>query len=223
MVTGATALLDKVDVLIISPFKPDALGPIVSAAKAKGIPVIVDDIGGGGTPYDAIVISDNVGGGKLAAEFMDAQIKMHAGASKKVVSIGCPPDAVYAARRNEGFEARIKELGLHGRDRPVRQLRRRAGLHGHEGRPRQGPGHRGRLLLQRPDGRRRVERDQGRRQGSGQGHRDGRLQRRSRGHHPHPERRPLGDRRPGPLRHGRPDGRPGQEDPRRRDAEVRQR
>ena len=111
MVTGATALLDEVDVLIISPFKPDALGPIVSAAKAKGIPVIVDDIGGGGTPYDAIVISDNAGGGTQAAEFMDAQIKTHAGASKKVVSIGCPPDAVYAARRNAAFEARIKELG----------------------------------------------------------------------------------------------------------------
>jgi ribose transport system substrate-binding protein len=111
MVTGATALLDEVSVLIISPFKPDALGPIVSAAQAKGIPVIVDDIGGGGTPYDAIVISDNGGGGTLAAEFMDAQIKMHAGASKKVVSIGCPPDAVYAARRNESFEKRIQELG----------------------------------------------------------------------------------------------------------------
>lgn len=111
MVTGATALLDEVDVLIISPFKPDALGPIVSAAQAKGIPVIVDDIGGGGTPYDAIVISDNGGGGTLAAEFMDAQIQMHAGATKKVVSIGCPPDAVYAARRNESFEKRIQELG----------------------------------------------------------------------------------------------------------------
>ena len=83
MVTGATALLDEVDVLIISPFKPDALGPIVSAAKAKGIPVIVDDIGGGGTPYDAIVISDNAGGGTLAAEFMDAQIKTHTGATQE--------------------------------------------------------------------------------------------------------------------------------------------
>lgn len=111
MVTGATALLDKVDVLIISPFKPDALGPIVQKAKEKGIPVIVDDIGGGGTPYDAIVISDNYGGGVLAAEFMDAQIKTRAGATKKVVSIGCPPDAVYAARRNEGFEKKITELG----------------------------------------------------------------------------------------------------------------
>ncbi len=111
MVTGATALLDEVDVLIISPFKPDALGPIVQKAKEKGIPVIVDDIGGGGTPYDAIVISDNYGGGVIAAEFMDAQIKAHAGATKKVVSIGCPPDAVYAARRNEGFEKKITELG----------------------------------------------------------------------------------------------------------------
>ena len=111
MVTGATALLDEVDVLIISPFKPDALGPIVSAAKAKGIPVVVNDIGGGGTPYDAIVISDNYGGGVMAAEFMDAQIKTHEGASKKVVSIGCPPDAVYAARRNEGFEKTITERG----------------------------------------------------------------------------------------------------------------
>jgi ribose transport system substrate-binding protein len=111
MVTGATALLDEVDVLIISPFKPDALGPIVAAAKAKGIPVIVDDIGGGGTPYDAIVISDNAGGGTQAADFMDAQIKTHAGATKKVVSISCPPDAVYAARRNEAFRKRITELG----------------------------------------------------------------------------------------------------------------
>ena len=111
MVTGATALLDEVDVLIISPNKPDALGPIVAAAKEKGVPVVVDDIGGGGTPYDAIVLSDNAGGGTMAADFMDEQIKAHGSPSNKVVSISCPPDAVFAARRNEAFEARIKELG----------------------------------------------------------------------------------------------------------------
>src|SRR3954454_10015165 len=71
MVTGAQALLDQgIDALIISPFKPDALGPIVNKAKQMGVPVVVDDIGGGGTPYDAIVISDNADGGKQAAEFM---------------------------------------------------------------------------------------------------------------------------------------------------------
>jgi ribose transport system substrate-binding protein len=111
MVTGATALLDEVDVLIISPVRPDALGPIVAAAKEKGIPVIVDDIGGGGTPYDAIVISDNYGGGVLAAEYMDEQIKANGSKSTKVASISCPPDAVYAARRNEAFEKTITDLG----------------------------------------------------------------------------------------------------------------
>ena len=66
MVTGATKLLDDgVDVLIISPFKPDALGPIIAHAQELGVPVIVDDIGGGGTPYDAIVVSDNKDGGEI--------------------------------------------------------------------------------------------------------------------------------------------------------------
>lgn len=111
MVTGATALLDSIDVLIISPVRPDALGPIVAAAKQKGIPVIVDDIGGGGTPYDAIVISDNYGGGVMAAQFMDAQIQANGARSNKVVSIGCPPDAVYAARRNQAFEETITAAG----------------------------------------------------------------------------------------------------------------
>ena len=112
MVTGAQALLDQgVDVLIISPFKPDALGPIVNKAQQMGVPVIVDDIGGGGTPYDAIVISDNQGGGEQAAEFMAEQIAANGSTSKKVVSITCEPSAVYAARRNEGFEAAIETAG----------------------------------------------------------------------------------------------------------------
>lgn len=112
MVTGAQALLDEgVDVLIISPFKPDALGPIIAKAKELGTPVIVDDIGGGGTPYDAIVISDNENGGVQAAEYMDAQIKANGVKSKKVVSITCEPSAVYAARRNVGFVDTIEGLG----------------------------------------------------------------------------------------------------------------
>ncbi|WP_134741767.1 substrate-binding domain-containing protein [Nocardioides sp. 503] len=112
MVTGAQALLDQgVDVLIISPFKPDALGPIIAKADQMDVPVIVDDIGGGGTPYDAIVISDNEDGGVQAAEYMDAQIKAAGTTSKKVVSITCEPSAVYAARRNEGFRAKVEELG----------------------------------------------------------------------------------------------------------------
>src|SRR5512137_1752555 len=69
MVSATQDLINQgIDALIISPFKPDALGPIVDAAKAKGIPVVVDDIGGGGTDYNVIVISNNEKGGVLAAE-----------------------------------------------------------------------------------------------------------------------------------------------------------
>ncbi|MFS0734461.1 substrate-binding domain-containing protein [Microbacterium jepli] len=112
MVTGAQALLDQgVDVLIISPFKPDALGPIVAKAKELSIPVIVDDIGGGGTPYDALIISDNEQGGVLAADYMAEQIEALALPTKKVVSITCEPSAIYAARRNDGFRTEIEKLG----------------------------------------------------------------------------------------------------------------
>ncbi len=112
MVTGAQALLDQnIDVLIISPVNPEALGPIVNKAQEMGIPVVVDDIGGGGTPYDAIVISDNEDGGVQAAEYMTAQIEANGVTSRKVVSITCEPSAFYAARRNEGFRTAIEAAG----------------------------------------------------------------------------------------------------------------
>lgn len=111
MVSGAQALINQgVDALIISPFKPDALGPIVASAQEAGIPVVVNDIGGGGTDYDVIVISDNEDGGVKAADEMD-RLLSERGAAKQVASITCQPDAVYAARRNAGFEARMAELG----------------------------------------------------------------------------------------------------------------
>jgi ribose transport system substrate-binding protein len=112
MVAATMDLINQgVSALIISPIKPDAMGPIVDAAKKKGIPVVINDIGGGGTNYDAIVISDNYKGGVLAAEQMDKLLKAKSGSSKKVASITCEPSAVYAARRNQGFEAKMKELG----------------------------------------------------------------------------------------------------------------
>jgi ribose transport system substrate-binding protein len=112
MVASTQDLINQgISALVISPFKPDALGPIVDAAKAKGIPVVVDDIGGGGSDYDVIVISDNAKGGELAAIEMDRLIKAKPGATTKVASISCEPSAVYAARRNQAFEAKMKELG----------------------------------------------------------------------------------------------------------------
>jgi ribose transport system substrate-binding protein len=112
MVSATQDLINQgIDALIISPFKPDAMGPLVDAAKKKGIPVVVDDIGGGGTAYDVIVISDNAQGGAMAAEHLDKLIQGTGNTSKKVASITCNPAHVYAWQRNVNFEKRIKELG----------------------------------------------------------------------------------------------------------------
>lgn len=121
MVSGAQDLINQgISALIISPNKPEAMGPIVEAAHAKNIPVIVDDIGGGGSNYDAIVISDNINGGKMAADYA---LKNLTAASKEVAIIKCEPSAVYAVRRGEGFKEAIvaggytvvKELSGHSK------------------------------------------------------------------------------------------------------------
>lgn len=110
MVTGAKALINQgIKALIISPCKPDALNPVVEEAHAKGIPVVVDDIGGGGSDYDAIVVSDCYGGGQMAAEHAIANLPEDA--SKDVAIIKCEPTAVYAIRRGEGFKAKMEEAG----------------------------------------------------------------------------------------------------------------
>jgi len=112
MVNGAINLINQgIAALIISPCKPEALSSIVSAAKAKGIPVIVDDIGGGGADYDAIVISDCYGGGQMAADFAVSALQGREG-SREVAIIKCEPEAVYAIRRGEGFKANITAAGF---------------------------------------------------------------------------------------------------------------
>jgi ribose transport system substrate-binding protein len=111
MVTGAINLINSgIQALIISPCKPEALSSIVAAAKEKNIPVIVDDIGGGGADYDAIVISNCYQGGQQAADYAVELLTGKEG-SKKVAIIKCEPEAVYAIRRGEGFKANITAAG----------------------------------------------------------------------------------------------------------------
>ncbi|MDR1131988.1 MAG: substrate-binding domain-containing protein [Oscillospiraceae bacterium] len=112
MVTGAINLINSgVSALIISPCKPEALSSIVAAAKEKNIPVIVDDIGGGGTDYNAIVISNCYHGGQLGADYTVELLAGNEG-SKKVAIIKCEPEAVYAIRRGEGYKANITAAGF---------------------------------------------------------------------------------------------------------------
>jgi len=112
MVTGAINLIDQgVAALIISPCKPEALSSIIDAAKAKNIPVVVDDIGGGGTDYNAIVISDCFQGGQQGADYTIELLGENTG-SKKVAIIKCEPSAVYAIRRGEGYKANMEAAGF---------------------------------------------------------------------------------------------------------------
>jgi ribose transport system substrate-binding protein len=110
MVSGAQDLINQnISALIISPNNPEALGPIVEAAHAKKIPVIVDDIGGGNSDYDAIVISDNFGGGKMAGDYAIKNIKA---GSREVAIIKVEPSAIFAVRRGEGFKNQVMAAGF---------------------------------------------------------------------------------------------------------------
>lgn len=111
MVSGAQDLINQgIKALIISPNKPMALGPIVAAAHARNIPVIVDDIGGGNSDYDVIVISDNFGGGEMAGIYVVEQLAKTSG-SKEVAIIKVEPSAVFAVRRGEGFKKIVTMAG----------------------------------------------------------------------------------------------------------------
>lgn len=113
MVSGATRLIndESVDALVISPCKPEALSSIVELAKQKSIPVIICDIGDGGTDKDAIIVSDMYGGGRMAGKYALQLLGEAGAASKNYAVIRCEASAVYAARRPEGFKDVLNEAG----------------------------------------------------------------------------------------------------------------
>ena len=111
LVTSFKRLIEEqAAAIIVSPISPEVLPPLVDSAHEKGIPVIINDIGGGGSAYDAIVISDNWQGGVLAATFTADSLTGREG-SRKVAIITVEPSAVYAARRGEGYRETIEARG----------------------------------------------------------------------------------------------------------------
>lgn len=112
LVTSFKRLIaEKVDAIIVSPISPEVLPPLVDSAHDRGIPVIINDIGGGGSDYDAIVISDNWQGGILAAQYTANYLKGHEG-SREVAIITVEPSAVYAARRGQAYRQTIEAAGF---------------------------------------------------------------------------------------------------------------
>ncbi|MDD2533266.1 MAG: substrate-binding domain-containing protein [Eubacteriales bacterium] len=112
LVTSFKRLVEEqVAAIIVSPISPEVLPPLVDSAHQKGIPVIINDIGGGDSDYDAIVISDNWQGGKLAAEYTAHFLKGQEG-SREVAIITVEPSAVYAARRGDAYRKTIEAEGF---------------------------------------------------------------------------------------------------------------
>lgn len=105
LVTGCNNLLDQgVDALIVSPCKPEVMGNIVDAAHAKNVPVIILDIGDGGSDKDAIVVSDMYGGGQIAGKYALDLLKKNGTSGKDYAIIKCEESATYAIQRGQGFE-----------------------------------------------------------------------------------------------------------------------
>jgi ribose transport system substrate-binding protein len=108
MVTGVTALINQgIDALVISPYSPESLATVKAMADEAGIPVVVVDIGTGGTKVDAFIMSDMRGGGTLAGNYFVSL--MNSGeypgiTSKNVAIIKCETSATYAITRGEGFK-----------------------------------------------------------------------------------------------------------------------
>lgn len=112
MVTGCQNLISQgIDVLMVSPCKPEAMSNIVDLAHAEGIPVIIVDIGDGDSDKDAIIISDVYGGGQLGGKYALQLLGEKGTEGKEVAIIKCEESAVYAIRRGEGFKNIMEGAG----------------------------------------------------------------------------------------------------------------
>jgi len=115
MITGVTALIEQgIDALVISPFSPEAMGTVTTMAADAGIPVVVVDIGTGGAPIDAYIMSDMRGGGRLAGDyFLDLVASGDYDISRNNVAIiKVETTATFALLRGEGFKDAVVPAGF---------------------------------------------------------------------------------------------------------------
>ncbi|MFF8971405.1 substrate-binding domain-containing protein [Streptomyces sp. NPDC014995] len=92
------------DSIIVNPVDSDAAGPAVRAADKAGIPVIAVDRGVNKATTDALVASDNVAGGELAAKTVAEKL----GGTGKIVILQGQAGTSAARERAEGFARGLK-------------------------------------------------------------------------------------------------------------------
>ncbi|MDP4109749.1 MAG: sugar ABC transporter substrate-binding protein [Bacillota bacterium] len=94
-----------VDAIIIAPVDAGAIAPYIEQAKKAGVIVINYDIEAGTDVADALVLCDNVYGGKMAAQLMAEAI----GEKGKVLVLTDNPGVVCIDERCSGFINCMKE------------------------------------------------------------------------------------------------------------------
>ncbi|WP_017615080.1 ABC transporter permease/substrate-binding protein [Nocardiopsis salina] len=96
-----------VDTMVINPVDSDAAGPPVRGANNADIPVVAADRGINDAEADALVTSDNVEGGRLAAQVLAEEI----GEEGRIAVLQGTPGASASRERGEGFSEGIAEYG----------------------------------------------------------------------------------------------------------------
>jgi len=94
-----------VDAILVNPTDSDAIVPSIIKANAAEIPVLTIDRGASGGEIAAHIASDNVAGGRMAAEFLVEAI----GGSGNVVELEGIAGTSAARDRGEGFNAVVGE------------------------------------------------------------------------------------------------------------------
>jgi ribose transport system substrate-binding protein len=90
-----------VDAILVNPTDADAIVPSILAANDAGIPVFTIDRGAAGGDVVSHIASDNVAGGRMAAEFLCSAL----GGEGKVVELEGIAGTSAARDRGEGFNA----------------------------------------------------------------------------------------------------------------------
>lgn len=112
-----------VDILLINPVDSSAITPAVESANANGIPVITIDRSSESGTILALVASDNVIGGEMAAEY----IKQISGENVETVQLEGVPGASASRERGKGF-MNIAEESLNVIDSQTANFDRAEGL-----------------------------------------------------------------------------------------------
>jgi len=98
-------IVKQVDVLVINPVDGDAIVSAIQSANDANIPVITVDRGANGGKVASHIASDNVAGGKMAAEFIAKKLNKKG----KLVELQGIPGTSAARDRGKGFHKGIDQ------------------------------------------------------------------------------------------------------------------